>query len=419
MTPILQQLSNHAEINFSTLLNEFGSVLPLLHELHSTPHDPIWHAEGSVGVHTEMVFQEASKLAKQHSLSQTDTLKLRLGALLHDIGKPLVTKQQEQNGIMRVSSPRHACRGRSYLSLRLHELALPTDVHDTVLALVGHHHDPRKLINRNSSIHAYWKLARHCDLELLPLLCEADMRGRVCSDLDKQLEDIELFKLQCSEFKTEAAYDGWYDAIRNQFPTRSASFLQFALAESIRQLESGKINSLEEALATSYQLAEQPYRLSILCGLSGSGKSTWISQNQVDNTVVISLDQLREQLTGKRSNQSKNGQVMQLAKEQLKEGLRKKQNVIWDATNTRSDGRSLLSSLGFAYGAEVHIVQFHNKLKDIHARNRKRQHPIPSKALEHQIERFEAPYQYEAHDVTHVRHAQSNSEYSLPPPLHL
>ena len=37
--------------------------------------------------------------------------------------------------------------------------------------------------------------------------------------------------------------------------------------------------------------------------------------------MIISLDQIRQELTGKRSDQSKNGQVLQRAKEQLREGL--------------------------------------------------------------------------------------------------
>ena len=49
-------------------------------------------------------------------------------------------------------------------------------------------------------------------------------------------------------------------------------------------------------------------KLYVMCGLSGSGKSTIAKQITNDNpdTVIISTDMIREQLTGEIGDQSQN-----------------------------------------------------------------------------------------------------------------
>ena len=51
--------------------------------------------------------------------------------------------------------------------------------------------------------------------------------------------------------------------------------------------------------------------LYIMCGLSGSGKSTIATQiaNENPNTVIVSSDAIREELTGNENDQSKNEDV--------------------------------------------------------------------------------------------------------------
>ena len=53
-----------------------------------------------------------------------------------------------------------------------------------------------------------------------------------------------------------------------------------------------------------------------LIGVSGSGKSTWIKNNKSkwNKTVVISPDEIRKELTGNISDQSKNKEVFELTK---------------------------------------------------------------------------------------------------------
>lgn len=72
-----------------------------------------------------------------------------------------------------------------------------------------------------------------------------------------------------------------------------------------------------------------------LIGVSGSGKSTWIKNNKSkwNKTVVISPDEIRKELTGNISDQSKNKEVFELTKILIIHNLKKGKNVVLDATN--------------------------------------------------------------------------------------
>ncbi|HEV3458077.1 MAG TPA: AAA family ATPase, partial [Thermoanaerobaculia bacterium] len=116
--------------------------------------------------------------------------------------------------------------------------------------------------------------------------------------------------------------------------------------------------------------------------------------------VVIALDEIRAEINGRRGDQSRNGQVVHLAKERLKEALRRHHDVFWDATCLRREHRAALLQLGFDYRALVTLVAFQVPEPDLLARNRARPHPIPAEVLKDQIRAFDWPYLDEAHELT-------------------
>jgi predicted kinase len=376
--------------------------LPLLGELEATPQDPLWHGEGNVAVHTAMVLAELRHCAPAHAqLSTQERLSLTLGAVFHDIGKPLVTKLRDYDGKARIVSPRHAEHGRSYLALRLSQLELPAEIAATIMALTGYHHHPRRLIQDSPRCSSWRQLARQCPVHLLYYLEQADLRGRICQDLDEQLTTLEVFRLELEErglWGNADPWDHWRSAIDDAFPSRTDAYRRHAFHAAVRDAEQGTINSVEEGIARAWQLRDTPAELTLLCGPSGAGKSEWIARH-ADGTAVVSLDDLRQEIAGKRSDQSMNGQVMQAAKERLKSHLRQGRSVIWDATNLRKDGRSWVAQLGYDYGAYVRIVALRTPVPTLLSRNRKRDHPVPGSVLQRQLETMEWPTLDEAHEV--------------------
>jgi putative nucleotidyltransferase with HDIG domain len=401
MNKLCQKLRN-GEIDWPDLSDSWAKTFPLLAELSGTPQDPIWHAEGDVFRHTGMVLREALKIIETPGrFTEMESLTLVIAAVFHDIGKPLTTKSREIEGRLRIISPRHAEAGRNYLCLRIRELDLPKEVEKTVLDLVGLHHEPRRLVQDDAPIGKWRQLARQCPPPLLYWLEYADLRGRICPDLEEQLEIMELFRLRCEEIGIWECWDPWKEwreTIEGTFASRSPEFRRHAFQAAISDAEAGLILSIEEGVARAWQLREPPTELILLWGPSGAGKSSWIERHASD-ARVISLDEIRQEIAGKRADQSMNGQVMQAAKERLKRYLRHPGQVIWDATNLRRDMRAPLVQLGRDYGARVSIVALTNTIDKLKRNNRRRETAVPDSVQFRQIETLEWPTVDEAHEI--------------------
>jgi predicted kinase len=156
-----------------------------------------------------------------------------------------------------------------------------------------------------------------------------------------------------------------------------------------------------EAVARPYKYRDGFASLVVTCAPSGSGKSTWI-QKTLPDYKIISLDDLREELSGKRADQSMNGQVLQAAREQLKTHLREHKNVVWDATSLLKRHRSVVLQLGFDYQAFVTLAVFHLPESLLEQRNRQRTQAIPCNVLLRQLQNVDFPFITEAHQTLYV-----------------
>lgn len=381
-------------------------TLPLLQRLASTQQDARWHAEGDVRTHTTMVLGEMARILRtegEHWCAERKQA-LALSALLHDIAKPLATRTEIIDGEERVVSPHHADKGRSYLACTLLECDIPYEIVHTVLALVGHHHDLKRLVVRNAPARDYRKLARHVDVELLYWLELADTRGRLCADKQKELDIVELFRLYCQEhgvWQRAAPYGEWNGELSSLIQDVDIGTQRYIAAQSVRECEAGLIVSPHEAVARTWQYRQGWARVVLTVGVSGAGKSTWV-RNNLAGYACLSLDDLRERVGKARGDQTENGRVLQAAREELKEHLRNKRKIVWDATNLRRDMREGIAQLAMEYHAHVAIAAFHVAASEVRKRNRQRHHPVPEGVVERQLERVQWPYVGEAHRVVHI-----------------
>ena len=177
-----------------TLARATGAIaatFPELEALAATPQDPEWHPEGDVWVHTLMVVDAAAAVVARGAweLSGPEPLHVVLGALLHDLGKPLTTGTTIKDGRSRIVSPRHEAEGEGPASAVLSRLTFGEDAERAALAIVRWHLSPGALfyarergeLDDRSYTNAVRKVLKRIHpvrWQVLVAACEGDWRGR-------------------------------------------------------------------------------------------------------------------------------------------------------------------------------------------------------------------------------------------------
>lgn len=406
-------------------LKYFNPVIyPCLYSYAATVQDTVWHAEGDVHIHTDMVMNEVRTLINQYQLNVTDALILYTAAIFHDYAKPLTTDSVFREHRLCITAKGHEEMGASLLTFTPPPSYLTDDQWQTVIELVRYHDKPKMMAIRHSNNHDYWRLKLNCPrLDLLYLLEVADMKGRICNDLDDQLFYLEMFKhqaesfgvysLNVNDFKEDfvsevlANWSQYSSIVDKVYSTLISRFVDIDNPKAVSQTNASEYsaqqlyNWMVSNLPSCYGMvgSGSPH-LVILCGLSGAGKTTYIRNTYVDYQVV-SLDDIRSELTD-RADQSNNELVVRLAHKRVAELLKERKNVVYDATNYRKDFRTKLAQVGFNYLAFVEIVLIKTTLSTCLINNKKR--PVDETVSDDVIfemqRRFQLPDVTEAHKFT-------------------
>ena len=167
-------------------------VFPEIHALVGCEQEPEWHPEGDVWIHTLMVIDQAR--TRIDDLDRPRQIVVMLGAVCHDLGKPLTTAFSDG----RIRSIDHEQAGVAPATAVLDRLNIHTiegyDVRKQVLGLVAHHLKPGMFRQSPTPVSdgAFRRLAEKVDLEMLARVAKSDCLGRVgnfdCSAMDWFLE---------------------------------------------------------------------------------------------------------------------------------------------------------------------------------------------------------------------------------------
>lgn len=146
------------------------------------------------------------------------------------------------------------------------------------------------------------------------------------------------------------------------------------------------------------EFANNKPSLYVMCGLSGSGKSTITKeyQKKIPGSVIISSDKIREELCDRnRADQSKNREVFRVFHDRIRKNLEEHKSVIVDATNiTRGSRRAILDKVN---GLDINKIclivpkPYEQCLVD----NKLREWPVPDEVIENQRRRFQIPFKEE------------------------
>jgi tRNA nucleotidyltransferase (CCA-adding enzyme) len=163
-------------------------LFPELRALVGCEQEPEWHPEGDVWVHTLMVVDQARM--RIDDLERPQQIAVMLGAVCHDLGKPLTTAFLDG----RIRSIDHEQAGIAPATAVLDRLNIHTiggyDVRRQVLGIVGHHLKPGMFRQSPTPVGdgAFRRLSQKVDLELLARVAKSDCLGRTgpfdCSAMD-------------------------------------------------------------------------------------------------------------------------------------------------------------------------------------------------------------------------------------------
>lgn len=154
----------------------------------------------------------------------------------------------------------------------------------------------------------------------------------------------------------------------------------------------------------------------VMVGLSGSGKSSVakeIAENN-PNTIIVSLDNIGEELTGDYGNQENNEKVFKVFRKRIREALENNTNVIADATNiTMRSRRAIIENVK---GIECRKIAYliPRPFDQCKLDNLNRQHPVPEEVLDGQLRKFQIPFYEEGWDLIKRRDFLRDGEITIP-----
>ena len=358
------------QVDFAACL----ALFPVLEQAKTTPQDPVYHGEGDVWTHTQMVVAELLALADFQAASKSEQRILFLAALLHDVAKYRTTVINEDG---RIGQPGHSKKGALDARILLWELGLPFAEREAVCSLIAVHQVPFFAFEDNRHGHTpQWlchSLSWQTNVRLLCALAEADMQGRVCADKSRALDNIALLRELAREEGCEQTPKVFANEhTRLRYFQGHEVYPDFAL-----QLPQGS-------------------KVTLMCGLPASGKNTWVTQH-AGGVPVLSYDDTRQRLGLKYG--ANEGLVAHTVFEMAKTYLREKQDFVWNATHLSAQMRQKNVAVSLAYDAHVRIAYVEADKATLLKRNQARDSSLSNAKLLQMLKHWEMPSVLEAHQL--------------------
>jgi predicted kinase len=258
----------------------------------------------------------------------------------------------------------------------LRDLACDLLVREQIANLVRYHGRPSHLLEKPDPAHELISLSWLVNHRLLSLLALADTRGRTTAGTARPEETLELWRLVAEE---NDCFDRPY-----VFASAHARFLFYA----------GTLSSLHYTPREEHRCT-----VTLMSGLPGSGKDTWLAQQRPE-LPVVSLDDLRGVLDVEPMDDQ--GEVIQLARERCREHLRAGRHFAFNATNTMRQTRKRWIDLFADYGARIELVYIEPPLLMVFEQNSGRPRAVPTRVIERLVDKLEPPTWTEAHSLTMI-----------------
>lgn len=340
--------------------------------------DPQHHAEGDVLQHTKLVCESLVASDSWKQLDEEARSVLFAACLLHDVAKPATSKVDHEG---KITSLKHTRIGTSMAREILWTdpvFELPRfELREQIAKMVRFSGLPMWFYEKEDPVKAVIRASMSVRLDWLAVLAEADIGGRDCSDKQDLYSRLQMFKEFCAENK---CYEAPYE-----FASEHSKFHYF---HSNSNLPERDVFDDTRTLVT------------IMSGLPGAGKNTWVDDN-CHGLPVVSLDEIRTELDI--DPEDSQGAVVAKARQKALEYLRSATDFVWNATNVTSSLRSTLILFMAPYKARFRIVYVEPPtIELLMQRNSEREDAVPERVVSKLLSKLEVPEQTEAHWVEYV-----------------
>lgn len=154
-------------------------------------------------------------------------------------------------------------------------------------------------------------------------------------------------------------------------------------------------------------------RLTLLCGLSASGKSqhtSIVANNRNSECIILSTDAIRANICGSVEDQSKNKEVFQTFHSLIAKYLKNGIDVVAEATNITMKSRRSILNVIKGIDCEKVCVVIVKPIGECKLDDNLREHPVSEYVIDKQARKFQIPFREEGWDkiefIDHIEDKQ-------------
>lgn len=376
---ILDLFDNDFNINW-----EFVNKIPEIKALIGCKQNSQWHQEGDAYNHTVNVVNEMQKIVDNNDIKTKHVRMLLLAAaLFHDIGKPLTTYFDKNDG--EYHSKNHGLEGARLARILFFD---EPDVYfrESLIYMVRNHMDLHYIYGKSDK---YKKKLIKLSFGMVPLtymlwLNMADTYGSmsICESPEKR--DVR-FKI--------------INELMDELHIRWTNYMEY----ENRLTPYKELNNLVDLGIKDVNQDKESFNVYIMCGLPGSGKSTYIKEN-FPNLPIISRDVFRYELGLTASPDEKiiakpdeEKRITRLMNERIIEYCKAGKDFIIDNMNLRYTYRQAVLNIALQYNAYITVIYI--EAPNIETCIKRRAGQIPANEYKRILNTIDFPMPYEYDDI--------------------
>ncbi len=374
--------------------------LPVEHieSMRLTQQNPRFHNEGSVLLHTKLVLSEFRKYEAKYPLRQEEKELFYWGTILHDIGKPLVTKWYKGRWISKGHEKAGVPIARDILLQKPHISSIQRR---RMLDLVRWHHIPLRYGLAARAFEDYLLMSCHVDLRTIGIFSQFDIEGRICVNKEGVRKIIDQFNQEIVPKVEETI--GSYRQVQDLFRTATVtekSTLWNAIKERNAQKLIDTINDLSSNHSENPPTHEGPTCHILLHPPGFISHSMFKLQNEI--LPVLKLPSGKRKIT-------ELVDITSIVNQFLSSDMCSTQELAIDLGFLSSEKRLLVSDYLKDLGYRISYQFVEATLADCLWQNASSGYNFSSAEVKEAYSHFLPPHPWEAHELNWQTHISSMS----------